>query len=70
MRLYLDDDSIDPNLIRLLLRDGHDVQTPADVGLSGNSDQVHLAHAIRQGRAILTRACYALKSLPVRTIGV
>jgi Domain of unknown function (DUF5615) len=55
MRLYLDDDSVDPGLIRLLRRDGHDVQIPADVGLLGNSDQVHLAHAIRQGRAILTR---------------
>jgi hypothetical protein len=34
---------------------GHDVQVPADVGLSENSDQVHLAHAIRDQRAILTR---------------
>jgi predicted nuclease of predicted toxin-antitoxin system len=55
MRLYIDDDSIDPHLIRLLRRDGHDVQIPADVGLAGRSDQVHLAHAIRDRRAILTR---------------
>jgi len=55
VRLYLDDDSVDPRLIRLLRGDGHDVQMPADVGLGGSSDQVHLAHAIRHRRAILTR---------------
>jgi predicted nuclease of predicted toxin-antitoxin system len=55
VRLYLDDDSVDPGLIRLLRRDGHDVEIPADVGLVGSSDQVHLAHAIRQRRVILTR---------------
>ena len=55
MRLYIDDDSVDPGLIRLLRRDGHDVQIPADVGQAGSSDQVHLAHAIRDRRAVLTR---------------
>ena len=55
MRLYIDDDSVDPSLIRLLRRDGHDVQIPADAGLAGSSDQVHVAHAIRDRRAVLTR---------------
>jgi hypothetical protein len=55
MRLYIDDDSVDAGLIRLLRRDGHDVQIPADVALDGSSDQVHLAHAIRDQRALLTR---------------
>jgi hypothetical protein len=55
MRLYIDDDSVDASLIRLLRRDGQDVQVPADIGLAGRSDQVHLAHAIRGQRAILTR---------------
>jgi hypothetical protein len=55
MRLYIDDDSVDPGLLRLLRRDGHDVQAPADVGLAGSSDQVHLAHAIRDRRPVLTR---------------
>jgi predicted nuclease of predicted toxin-antitoxin system len=55
MRLYIDDDSVDPGHIRLLRRDGHDVQIPADVALAGSSDQVHLAHAIRNQRVILTR---------------
>jgi hypothetical protein len=55
MRLHLDDDSVDPGLVRLLRRDGHDVQIPADVGSVGSSDQAHLAHAIRDQRAVLTR---------------
>jgi hypothetical protein len=55
MRLYIDDDSVDPGLIRPLRRDGHDVEVPGDVGLAGSSDQVHLAHAIRRRRAVLTR---------------
>jgi len=36
MRLYIDDDSVDPGLIRLLRRHGHDVQIPADVGLAAS----------------------------------
>jgi hypothetical protein len=55
MRLYVDDDSVDPSLLRLLRRDGHDVQIPADVGRVGISDQAHLAYSIRDRRAILTR---------------
>jgi len=55
MRLYLDDDSVDPSLVRLLRRDGHDVQLPMDVSLDGRTDQIHLAHAIRNGRSMLTR---------------
>jgi hypothetical protein len=55
MRLYIDDDSVDAGLLRLLRRDGHDVQVPADVGLVGKTDQAHLAHAIRDCRAMLTR---------------
>ena len=53
MRLYIDDDCVDPSLVRLLRRDGHDVQLPADVGLVGISDQI--AHAIRDRRAVLTK---------------
>ena len=55
MRIYVDDDSVDPALLRLLRRDEHDVQIPADVGLVASSDQTHLAHAIRGLRAMLTR---------------
>jgi Domain of unknown function (DUF5615) len=38
-------------------RSGHryDVEVPADAGLTGSTDQMHLAHAIRDRRAVLTR---------------
>jgi predicted nuclease of predicted toxin-antitoxin system len=55
MRIYLDDDSASPLLARLLRNAGHDVQVPADAGMSGKDDAVHLAHAVRQQRALLTR---------------
>jgi len=55
MRLYIDDDSVDAGLIRLLRRGGHDVEIPLDAGLAGSSDQVHFAHAIRDLRTVLTR---------------
>jgi hypothetical protein len=54
MRIYLDDDSAAPLLARLLVQAGHDVQRPVDVGLAGQDDPVHLTHAIRDNRALLT----------------
>jgi predicted nuclease of predicted toxin-antitoxin system len=54
MNLYLDDDSVDAVLIRLLRQAGHNVQIPADVGTSGEDDSVHLAHAIREDRVLLS----------------
>jgi hypothetical protein len=54
MRLYLDDDSIFPVLVHLLRQDGHDVLLPADLGISGVEDPVHLRHAIREDRALLS----------------
>lgn len=55
MRLYLDDDSADPHLVRLLRNAGHEVRVPADVNMSGQSDSVHLTHAIRDNWICLTR---------------
>jgi predicted nuclease of predicted toxin-antitoxin system len=55
MRLYLDDDSVNPLLARLLRNAGHDVQLPQVVGLSGEPDSVHLTHAIRDTRVLLTK---------------
>ena len=52
MRIYLDDDSAAPLLARLLRQAGHDVQFPADVGLSGEDDVVHLTHAVKDDRAL------------------
>jgi len=54
MNLYLDDDTVDKLLIRLLRRAGHDVLTPSEVGLSGKHDPVHLAHAIERDRVFMT----------------
>lgn len=54
MILYLDDDSINPHLVRLLTADGHDVQVPAAVGLAGRLDAEHLTHAAKDGRVLLT----------------
>jgi len=47
MKLYLDDDSVAAVLVALLGRAGHDVETPADVGLAGREDPVHLTHNYR-----------------------
>jgi len=54
MRLYLDDDSASALLTRLLRQEGHDVQCPTDVGLSGQDDAVHLTQAAREVRVVLT----------------
>jgi hypothetical protein len=54
MRLYLDDDSTDALLVRLLRRAGHDPQLPVDAGLAGEDDPVHLTHAIREDRVLVS----------------
>jgi predicted nuclease of predicted toxin-antitoxin system len=55
MNIYLDDDSAAALLVRLLAREGHDAQLPADVSMSGENDPVHLRHAIDEGRVLLSR---------------
>lgn len=55
MRLYLDDDSVERLLIRLLRQAGYDVALPADLGIAGEADPVHLRHAIRHQRALLSQ---------------
>lgn len=54
MKLYLDDDSVAAVLVALLRRAGHDVQIPADAGISGEDDPVHLTHALLQDRVLLS----------------
>jgi hypothetical protein len=39
----------------LLRQVGHDVQMPVDVGKTGAKDPVHLTHAVRDGRTLLSR---------------
>ncbi len=55
MRLYLDDDTIETLLVRLLERAGHDLELPRDAGLTGRSDPVHLQRAITINRALVSR---------------
>ncbi|MCI0333311.1 MAG: DUF5615 family PIN-like protein [Planctomycetes bacterium] len=55
MNLYLDDDSVDGVLLRLLRRAGHDVQLPQNAGMLGESDPVHLTFASRSQRVLLSR---------------
>jgi hypothetical protein len=54
MKLYLDDDSVDGLLLRLLRQAGHDVQLPHDIGMSGESDAVHLTAAARSRLVLLS----------------
>lgn len=54
MKLYLDDDSVAAKLVALLRHAGHDVQIPADVGIAGEDDPVHLTYAVLQDRVLLS----------------
>ena len=55
MKIYLDDDSAEVLLVRLLKADGHDVVVPDQVGNRGIEDPAHFLYAIMDGRAVLTR---------------
>lgn len=63
MRIQLDDDSAARQLAALLRSAGHDVRSPADLGLAGAPDPVHLAGAIRGDRVLLTRNADDFKQL-------
>jgi hypothetical protein len=54
MKLYIDDDTVNGLLVRLLQRAGHDIEIPSDVGLAGRSDAVHLRYSISAGRPLLS----------------
>jgi hypothetical protein len=54
MRLYLDEDTASALLIRALRNAGHEVQSPADVGRTSDSDVNQLRHALREQRVLLT----------------
>jgi len=55
MRLYLDDDTASPLLAKLLRKAGHDVQMPAEAGISGVADPVYLTHAMGDHRVGVTK---------------
>jgi hypothetical protein len=54
VRIYLDEDSAAALLVSLLRRAGHDVEVPADVGLAGQNDPVHLTRAVQEDRVLLS----------------
>ena len=54
MRLYLDDDSVDDLLMRLLISAGHNVEIPSDIGLVGRSDPGHFRYSISANRVLLS----------------
>src|SRR5438128_857499 len=55
MNFYMDDDSTEKDLVRLLRSAGHNVVIPSDVGLNGKEDAVHLDRAITEDRILVTR---------------
>jgi predicted nuclease of predicted toxin-antitoxin system len=55
MRLYLDEDVASRELIRVLTDAGHDVATPRDVDLMGESDVLQLTQAVRDDRVCVTK---------------
>jgi hypothetical protein len=63
MNLYLDDDSASVLLARLLRRAGHDVELPTDVGKAGERDAAHFAHAIQEGRLLLSKNHHDFEAL-------
>jgi len=55
MNLYLDDDSAKAALVSLLRKSGHQVATPADIGLAGVSDSRHLKYTVQANWVLLTK---------------
>src|SRR5438552_5578056 len=52
VRLYLDEDSMDHDLVEALRLRGVDVATPAEVGMIEQPDEAHLARAAAEGRVL------------------
>ena len=55
LKLYLDDCAYSHSLRDLLLTAGHTVVTPADAGLTGRDDPVHLAFATANDLLCVTK---------------
>ena len=54
MRLHLDEDVASRDLVRALVKSGHDVTTPISVDLMGESDPAQFTFAIREDRICVT----------------
>ena len=55
LKLYLDDCANSDLLAQLLAQAGHAVVRPADVGLTGEDDAVHLSHAVHHRLIVVTK---------------
>lgn len=62
-KLYLDDCAFSHGLVRALREAGHTVVVPADVGLTGVDDDVHMRHAIEHGLVVLTKDPHDFETL-------
>ena len=54
LRLYMDEDSMDQDIVRALRVRGIDVLTAREAQMDGSVDSDHLAFAARQGRVLCT----------------
>ena len=54
LRLYLDEDAMDADLVDALRARGVDVQTAHEAGMRNRPDRDQLNHAAAQGRALYT----------------
>jgi len=55
LRIYVDDCAHDKRLVLLLRAAGHEVVTPAEAGIAGEADEVHMAFAVSQNFILLTK---------------
>jgi predicted nuclease of predicted toxin-antitoxin system len=55
LKLLIDEDSQAKKLVKLLLRNGHDVITVNEANLSGQPDEIVFNYAQEQKRLLLTR---------------
>jgi Domain of unknown function (DUF5615) len=55
VNLYIDDDSVDGILVKLLRAAKHDVVIPHDFGKDGAADAAHMLEAIQRSRVVLTK---------------
>lgn len=51
-KLYIDEDSMDRDLVRALRARGVDVNTAQEIGMMGRSDEDHLLFATGEGRVL------------------
>ena len=54
-KIYLDDCAYDKELVRYLEKAGHHVVVPAQVGITGQADEVHFRYATDHGLVLLTK---------------